>query len=70
MIDIRSVHRYNMTYPQADEVIMEPILSGRREMEIYEIPASATQSNGKKIRMVIEVLGAIFWFYSFLKSVK
>lgn len=39
-------------YPQADETIMETVLSDKREMEyrIYEIPTSAIQVNGKKIK--------------------
>lgn len=39
-------------YPQADETIMEKVFSNRHEMEyrIYEIPTSAIQVNGKKIK--------------------
>lgn len=39
-------------YPQADESIMESILSDKHELEyrIYEIPTSAIQVNGRKLK--------------------
>ena len=39
-------------YPQADEAIMESVLSNKaeRDYRIYEIPTSAIQMNGKKIK--------------------
>lgn len=39
-------------YPQADETIMEAVLSDKREMEyrIYEAPTSAIQLNGRKLK--------------------
>lgn len=39
-------------YPQADETIMEAVLEDERErnFRVYEIPTSAIQSDGKKIK--------------------
>lgn len=48
-------------YPQADEQIMETVLSSEQEqnLRIYEIPTSAIMENGKKIR-----------YFDFLSSLK